>query len=532
MSKDNFVKGAAVLGLAGLIVKILGAIYRLPLTNLIGTEGMGYYQPAYNIYNLLLAISLAGFPTAIARLISEKRALGNYKGSYQVYSVSLTIMFVLGLVSSVFILLFAKPVMDFMGSSSSYYSLLALVPALLIVPLLSSYRGFFQGSQEMLPIAVSQIFEQLFRIVVGFYLAYTLVGIGLEEAAAGATFGASIGSVVALVLIYVFFIRRKKLTKKEINESDNNKLETTKSIVNTLLKIAIPITIGASIAPLMGIVDNYFVFNRLALLGFTESQIADMYGQLSGTAHTLINFPQAFSTAIAMSLVPVITDAYVKRDKLRLNQTSDMGVKISLIIALPCGIGMFMLAEPIIALLFPSIGAEKFASSGILLQILSISVIFLILVQAFTAMLQSVNKQMIPVKNLFIGLIIKVILSYILIGMPSVNIKGAAFSTAGTYLVVAILNYIDIKKYTPIKLSNFIKISALPLLSTAIMAIVVWVTYKLGGIAIKSGGLVTLLSIAIGGFAYLVALFATGAITSDDLELIPMGSKLKRFVRK
>lgn len=532
MSKENFVKGAAVLGAAGLLVKILGAIYRLPLTNWIGTEGMGYFQPAYNVYNLLLAISLAGFPTAIARLVSEKRALDNYKGAYQVYRVSLLIMFVIGLVSSLFILIFGRQIVSIMKCEGSYYSLLALTPALFVVPILSSYRGFFQGSQNMVPIALSQIFEQLFRVVVGLVLAYGLVKVGLQEAAAGATFGASIGSVVALSVIFIFFVRRKGLTKKEILKASSNSVDTTKNIVKALLVIAIPITIGASISPLMGVFDQYFVFSRLPLLGYTEKQIVDMYGQLSGTAHTLINFPQVFSTAIAMSLVPIITEAFATKDKLKLNQTSDIGVKISLIIALPCGVGLFMLAEPIIALLFSNIGADKFELSGQLLQILSISVIFLIMVQAFTAMLQSVNKQLIPVKNLFIGLIIKTILSYVLISIPSINIKGAALSTAITYFVVALLNFRDIKKYTPIKLNGIVKVAALPLLSTVIMAIIVWVTFNFGGIIISSSKLLTLVSIGFGGLAYVIALFVTGAITSEDLNFIPMGSKLKRFVRR
>lgn len=532
MSKDNFVKGAAILGLSGLIVKILGAIYRIPLTGLISTEGMAYYTAAYNVYNLLLAISLAGFPTAIARMISEKRALNNYEGAYQVYSISLWGMFIIGIISSVLVLIFAKPIVNFMGFPDAYYSMVALVPALLIIPVLSSYRGFFQGTQNMVPFALSQFAEQLLRVVVGYFLAYTLVKVGLEKAAAGATFGASVGSIGALLIVFLFFIMRRKLTQNEIQSSDNNSLDETKNVIKNLLKIAIPITIGASMAPLMGNMDTFFVSNRLASLGYSQAIIDDLYGQLNAMAHSMINFPQAFSTAIAISLVPVMADSFVKKDRFRLNQTADMGAKLSLIIALPCGIGMFMLAEPIMALLYASMGPERHASAGVLLQILSIGVIFLILNQAYTAMLQSVNKQMIPVKNLFIGLIFKVVLSYILIGIAPININGAALSTCAAYLIASILNLRDIRKYTSIKMSNIIKISALPLLSTAIMAITVWIVYRLTGMIINSKGLVTLLSIAIGGLVYFVALFATGAITSEDLELIPMGNKMKRFVRR
>lgn len=531
MSKENFVKGAAILSVAGLLVKILGAVYRIPLTNLIGTEGIGYYQPAYNIYNLLLVVSLSGFPTAIAKMVSEKRALQNYEGAYQVYKVSRWGLFLIGLVSSVVVLVFARSLVTFLGFPGSYYSMIALVPALFAVPLLSAYRGFFQGSQNMMPIALSQIIEQVFRVSVGLYLAYTLVGRGLEEAAAGATFGASAGGLAALVLIYIMFFLSRKSIKEEIKLSSNNKQEPVWNVVKGLLYIAVPITIGASIAPLMGMIDSYIVSNRLGAIGYTSLEIVDMYGELSGTAQTLINFPQVFSTAVAMSLVPVITETFTRKQYEKLNDTANAGVKISMIIGLPCGIGLFMLAEPIIALLYPSIGPAKHASSGALLEIMAISVIFLTLVQSFTAILQSVNKQFHPVKNLAVGLVVKVVFSYILIGMPSINIRGAAISTTISYLVVALLNWWDINRSTKIKIS-LIKVSARPLLSAAAMAAAVSISFRILRSVLGSQNLATLGSIGAAVVVYVVFLFLTGAITKEDLELIPKGEKLRRFVRK
>lgn len=530
MSKESFVKSAAILSIAGFIVKILGAVYRIPLTNLIGTEGIGYYQPAYNIYNLLLVVSLSGFPTAIAKLVSERRALNNFEGAYQVYKISKWGLFVIGLLSSIFVLVFAHQIMDILGYPGSYYSMVALVPALFAVPLLSSYRGFFQGTQNMTPIAISQIIEQIFRVLAGLYFAYYLINYGLEEAAAGATFGASVGGVASLLVISIIFFINKKNINNEIKLSNNNKVENTWDIVKSLLYIAIPITIGASIAPLMGLVDSYLVSSRLSVIGYTDVQIADMFGELSGTAQTLINFPLVFSTAVAMSLVPAITDAFTKKHKARLNKTSNAGVRIALVIGLPCGIGLYLLAEPIIALLFSSLGPEKHASAGALLEIMAISVIFLTLVQAFTAILQSVNKQFLPVKNLIVGLIVKVILSYILISIPTINIKGAAISTTGAYLVVAFLNWYDINTKTPITI-NLIRLVIKPILSSIVMAIAVWGSFKLL-IGIFGQSVSTLLSIAFAVIVYVIFLFITGAITEEDLDLIPKGDKLKKFVRK
>lgn len=533
MSKDNFVKGAAILSVAGLIMKILGAVYRIPLQNLIGTQGMGYYQPAYIIYNLLLTISLVGFPVAISRLVSEKRAIGNYKGAYQVYKVSLLIMIIIGLVTSSFTLIFSKTIVNLMGYPDSYYSLLALVPAIFVIPILSSFRGFFQGTQNMLPTAISQIVEQILRVVVGFTLAYLLVNKGLPEAAAGATFGASAGAIVALFVIFMFFMLRSKLTKSEIKRGKNNKLQRRSDVVTDIVRIAIPITIGASIAPLMALFDGKIIASRLmAVLGYTNDQVADLYGTLT-PANTLINFPQAFSLAIVVSLLPILSESFAKKEHVRLNLMSSAGIKIALILSLPCGLGLFLLSTPIIKLLYSSsLEPQKIVLVGSLLNVLSISVIFFILSQTFTTILQAVDKQVLPVKNLFIGLIIKIVTSYILVSIPTLNIKGSVLSTAISYFFVALLNYIDIKRHTVVKTERFIKLALLPLLSTLIMGIVVVISYRVVGIVIKSNAILTLLSIMFGGISYLIALFLTGAINRRDLELIPMGYKMERFVKK
>jgi hypothetical protein len=184
---------------------------------------------------------------------------------------------------------------------------------LFAVPLLSAYRGFFQGMQNMIPIALSQLIEQIFRVAVGLYLAYVLAGTGLEEAAAGATFGASAGGIAALLLIYLMFFFNRKNIKEEISLSKHNKTEPVQYVIKSLLYIAVPITIGASIAPLMGNMDSFIVSNRLAAIGYTVEEYTRMFGELSGTAQTLINFPQVFSTAVAMSLVPSITEAFTKK---------------------------------------------------------------------------------------------------------------------------------------------------------------------------------------------------------------------------
>lgn len=530
MSGKNFLKGAAVLGAAGLIVKIIGAIYRIPLTNLIGTEGIGYYQPAYQVYNLLLVISLAGFPTAIARLVSEKYALGNPEGAHQIYKVSMKVILAISVVSTLFVWLFAQQISDALGYPGTYYSLLALAPALFIVPIMSVYRGYFQGMQNMVPTALSQVIEQLVRFAVGLYLAYALSTTSLQKAAGGASFGASAGGIAGFILVLGMYIKSRDKINDNIKKSGNNSLEDTKKVVKRLLYIAIPITIGASIVPLMGLIDAKLVSLRLLQINYTVTEVTDLYGQLSGTAQTFINFPQVFSIAIAMSLVPSIVEAHTKRDLETLNQTANLGIRTSFIIGIPSAFGLFILSEPIIALFYPALGTDKHQSVGQLLAILAISVIFLTLVQSLTAILQAVDKQRIPVKNLAVGALVKIVLTYILVGIPTFNVQGAALSTIAAYMTAALLNYVDINKHTEIKVS-IIKVAMRPLLASIIMGAAVYFTYRLGLdiLGMKKGALA---AIFVGIAVYVIALPISGTITKEDMTLLPKGQKLYSLMKK
>lgn len=528
MSDKNFLKGAAVLGAAGLIVKIIGAIYRIPLTNLIGTEGIGYYQPAYQVYNLLLVISLAGFPTAIARLVSEKIALDNFKGAQQVFKIAMTTLITLAAVSSFFVYIFADQIALSIGYPGTSYSLVALTPALFFVPIMAVYRGYFQGMQNMVPTAMSQVVEQLFRFAVGLYLAYLFVNESLPKAAGGASFGASAGGIAGFILIFFIYIKNKKRIDEKISASKKNKEESKKRVLKRLFQIAIPITIGASIVPLMGLIDAKLVSMRLLAIGYSEVEATDLYGQLSGTAQTFINFPQVFSIAIAMSLVPTITESFTKGENKMLNMTANLGMRTALLIGLPSAIGLFVLAEPIIVLFYPALGSAKHASVGYLLAILAISVIFLTVVQSLTAILQAVEKQKIPVKNLAIGALVKVILTYILVGIKSLNVAGAAYSTIAAYFTAAVLNYLDLKKKTKIdiKLRNIVP---RPFAASLIMGIIVFAVYFIFN-PILGMKLTALFSIALGVFVYVIALPLTKAITKKDLELLPKGDKIEKLL--
>ncbi len=524
MSKENFLKGAAILGIAGIIVKILGAFYRIPISNIIKTEGMGYYQTAYPLYVLLLTISTSGIPVAVAKLVSEKRAFEDYKGAHKVFRVALSGLLICGFITSLFVFINAENIVESLGNKNAYYALIALVPALFFVPIMSAFRGYFQGRQSMTPTAISQVSEQSFRVAAGLFLTYYLLDRGIPIAAGGASFGGSMGAIAGTLAVVIIYLMKKKEINNEIRESIVHEEESTGKIIRNLLIIAIPITIGASIAPIMDTIDAALVMRRLQYIGYSEFKANDLYGQLKGLAQTLINLPQVFSMALAISLVPAISAAYARKKYGEIRNIISSGVRMTLLIGLPSAFGLFVLAKPIIRLLYFKNTLEQLNSTGEILQVLSLGVIFLTLVQSLTAILQGLGRPIIPVRNLFIGAVTKTILTYVLTVIPSINIKGAAISTVVAYFIAATLDIISVKKYTKIKL-NMQEVLVKPFISAAGMAVIAkmchFIFYNIVG-----DKLATVISILIGMITYFILLLRTGSLTYDDFKMFPKGEKI------
>ncbi len=527
---NNFLKGAAILGAAGIIVKILGAVYRIPIINIIKDEGIGYYQTAYPFYSLLLTIATAGFPVAIAKLVSEKRAIGDYKGAYKVFKIALLGLFLGGTLTSVYVAVGARTIVDRLGNSNAYYSLIALVPALFFVPIMSAFRGLFQGRQDMTPTAISQIVEQLSRVVSGLALTTLLLKYGLPIAAGGASFGGSVGGIVGTIVIFIIFLMKRKEIHSELENSVEGDEYPVTTIIKDLLIISIPITLGSSIAPIMDTIDTTFVLNRLQSINYSEELANSLYGQLKGLAQTLINLPQVFSIAIAMSLVPAIADASARKKKTEINNIISSGIRMTLLIGLPCAFGLFVLAKPIIGLLYYKNTIETINSAGEILAYLSFGVITLTLVQSLTAVLQGLGRPLVPVLNLFIGAIVKVILTYVLTAIPSINIKGAAISTVAAYTIAAVLDLFSLARISKIKL-NINNIFMKPLISAVGMAVVARISYLFFS-GIIGDKLSTIIAIFIGAILYFMLLIVTGSITSEDFKLLPKGEKIEKKLER
>lgn len=526
--RTSFLQGAFILTLAGIIVKIIGATYRIPLTRLIGKEGIGLYQMAYPIYNIMFVISTGGIPLAISKLIAEKVALGDGKGTQRVLRISLLILTLTGLFFSLFLVFTAKPIaVKLLRDPRSYYSLLAVAPAVFFVAVMSAFRGFFQGLQTMIPTAVSQIAEQIIRVITIMLLAYLLIPKGIEFAAAGATFGAATGAIASLIVLIIIYGRNKNRLTDYLQSLNTVKTtESGKRILGRLILLAIPITIGQLVMPVMQFIDSAVVPMRLQAGGFDIGQSTGLYGQLTGEATTLINFPTMITVALAASLVPAISEAYAHKNYRLIRERSAIAVRLATLLCLPSFIGLYVLSTEIMTMLY------RDPAAGPILAVLSASVLFLGLHQTLAGILQGLGKTSTPVKNMFIGAVFKLVVSYTLTALPFINVRGAALGSVVGFGVAAILNLIAVKKTIGFKLepgSMLIK----PLIATIIMAVVAKTFYFLVFKFLVSNSLATLAGIGAGAVAYLFILLVIGGIKEQDLIFLPkIGPRLVRVLKK
>lgn len=551
-NNKSFVKGAAVLGVAGLLVKILGAVFRIPLGNMVSESAMAYYQPAYYIYTFLLVISTSGIPTAISRMVSEHIVVEDYRGAHRVFKVSAYLMTGIGLVSFVFLFFGAGAVSAAMNTPNAKYPMMVIAPSLLLVPIMTAYRGYFQGMQNMKPTAVSQVIEQVCRVGFGLALAYMLyrsaatvlpwAGADAETArdvkgAMGAISGATFGSIGGLLIVALIYFLSRKAIHYRMRVHPETTYESTGSLLKQILIIAIPITIGAAVMPIMNMVEVPIINHRLLDAGYSAAEADVLYGMLSGYVMSLINLPQVLTQALAMSLVPMIASVYTEGDRAALTQNTVLGTRLALMVGFPCAFGLAVLSRPIMLLLYPT-KPQVTENSATCLAILAFGVIFLSLVQTLAAILQGVGKQMVPVINLGIAILIKIVVTYVLVGQPALNIKGAAIGTLVAYMATAVLDILAIKKYMGVSFPAGL-CYVRPCIAAAVMGGFAYLVYKgltlMLGTGLMANALSTLLAIALGACFYGVLLIVTKSCTREDLAHMPKGASLvrlyDRFVR-
>ena len=541
MSSKSLIQGASVLAIAGIVAKIMGAVFRLPLINWIGDTGMANYSPAYYIYAFLVILATSGLPVAISKLVSESLAVGNHYQANRVFKLSAKLMIAMGVIFFLILFIFAPQIATLMGNPDASLGMRAIAPSLLLVPRMAAFRGYFQGMQNMKPTAISQVVEQFFRTIVGLGAAYYLFYIAGDNfiqgydkyalGASGANFGATAGSIGGLLMILFIYMLANKKLKRKIRKSKNLGSADSKIIMKKILLIAVPITIGAAIYPILNLIDSALVMNRLMDgAGFSHTVAKALYGQLSGFVGSLINFPQLLSQSVAVSLVPVIAAAYKLKNEREMNENVMLGLRMASIIGYPCAFGLMAMSKPILLLLYP-VQAESASNAASILTIMSFGLLFLVETQTITGILQGIGKPMVPVINMIAGMGVKIVLTWILVGIPSINVNGAAIGSVGAFILTMVLNYRYLTKNTKVEINKKLAFGK-PLLAAFVMGVVVKVFYVLVMKVFPHNIIATLLGVAIGVIVYAALIFKTGTIKKEELVFFPKGDKLLKIANK
>jgi stage V sporulation protein B len=526
LGRDTFLKGALILTVAGIVVKLIGSVNRILLSRLLGGEGIGLYQMAYPIYLLALSISSAGIPVAISIIVAEKVALGDWRGANRVFRLSLGMLAITGVVFTLLLWFGAGWLIEqhYVRDPRAYYAIAALAPAIFFVTVLSSYRGYFQGLQMMTPTAISQIIEQFFRVVTMILLAYLLLPSGIELAAAGASFGAGPGAAAGLLVLLYFYWRERPGFQQRMDSQPALKQEPGLTIISRIVRLALPVSLANIMLPVVSNIDLLIVPARLEVAGFTVEQSTELFGYLTGMAVPLVNMATILTASLAASLVPAVSEAFTLRNHQQVYQRTATAMRISNLITIPSFVGMWLLATPISLMLYGT------PNAGTPIAIMSLGIFLLGIHQVTTGVLQGLGHTAIPVINMVISAAVKVVLSWTLTAMPFLAIKGAAWATNADFGVAALLNMYFVYRYVGFALD--VKDTLRTVVAAAMMGGAVLLTYHEMMDLLRSNTLSTLIAIVAGGGVYGLVLLVTGGVTGRDIERIPrVGRQLAALLR-
>ena len=529
--QKTLVGGVSILGLAGLICKVVGVLYRIPLAHLIDPMGMAIYHKVFPAYNLLLTISSAGIPVAISRMVSHYVTKDEPENARRIFRTALSMLCALGLVTTLLLMLFSNQVAAWQGTEEAFAGYLCIAPSLFFVCAMSAYRGYMQGKRHMLPTAISQLIEQVGKVAIALPLA--AVGMakgGVVWGAAGALLGSTIGEAAALVYMMV---QHRRAAGKEVGELQRENIELLqgKTIAKRLITVAIPITLGACIVPLAGFIDSVMLTQLMEAAGMAREDALIRYGAYSGPVLTLINVPTALAMAMSTNLVPSIASGLARGDQEYVKSETATGLRMASVIGFPCSIGMSVLAQPILYLCYRgSYTAAQLDVAAELLTVSSLTIVLFTMVQATSGILQGAGKQRIPMYTLLLGVALKIALNYTLVGIPGVDIHGAPFASLLCYTASMIPNLYFVCKHTGYRF-NAMDVIVKPLMCSLVMGGAVWALWHfVFGYAGHLTGPVLLIGIGlcvmIGAALYAVLALKTKTVRKEDLP-----GKVRRFLK-
>lgn len=514
----SFLKGTLVLTIAGMVVKVIGSLNWIILSRVLGGEGIGLYQMAFPIYLLALSLSSAGIPVAISIITAEKIALQDYRGANRVFTASLALLTLSGLVLSIVVYFGAGWLIDkgIIRDARAYPAILALAPAIFLVTLLSSFRGYLQGWQMMTPTAVSQIVEQIFRVGTMLLFAALLLPKGIEYAAGGASLGAGFGAAAGLlVLIYYYFRLQRSLPVDNLN-SNKNTLESNTSLIRRMIYLALPVSLSSLMLPLVSNLDLFIVPLRLEEAGYTVAEATEHFGYLTGMAVPLVNLATLLTAALATTLVPAMATAGSSENKQMIKQKIGSAIRLTNLVTIPAAAGLAVVATPLATAVYHA------PQAGAVIEVVAVGVYMLGIHQVTTGILQGMGHTALPLVNMGIAAIVKVALNWNLVAMPSFGILGAGWATNADFGVAAMLNLFFVYRYSQfsITISSLVKI----ITATAVMGITLYAVNEYF-IQHMSTLLAICADISIAILVYGVILLLVGELTEQDILRIPLAGK-------
>lgn len=555
-----FVNGVLILTISNLIVKAIGLLFKIPLHDILGDDGMGYFNAAYTIYTTFFMVSTAGLPVAISYMVSRSRAAGNFNQVKKIMRIAFIVFFIIGTVGTCALFFGAGFFSENVAKiPESRYCIMAIAPTLFFVCLTSAFRGYFQGHQVMWPTAVSQLLESLGKLLIGILLAHWSIARGdeLHITAAWTIFGLTIGVLCGMGFIW---ITKLLYNTQKINEeyalpnSDTMATDSTKSLLKELVVIAIPVTLSSSVMSLANLIDLTVISRQLQSIGFTSKGAAALYGNYTTLDVPMFNLIPVLVYPIGYSLVPMISALLVKKDNKEADRVMTSSLKTAAILSMPCTVGMAVLATPILELIYGTasllekyiaedsellndvmymayIGKETSSASlaGPRLSMLAVSSFLVCMLAVTNSILQANKRPYLPLVSMLIGAVAKIAASFILIGNPEIGINGAPISTDICYIIVVVCNFYFCAKY-----ANFCpsirRVFLKPLISAALCGAGALGSYVLFTNILGESRINTILAIGVAAIVYFAAILLLGALERDDFEFIPMGRKLLKVL--
>ncbi len=579
--KQSLINGALVLGIAGILVKITGVLFKLYVTQKIGYTARGYFATAYNIYTPIYSLALAGFPTAVARIVAQKAAEGKFRDVKKLFNVSLGIFSILGVLGLLVIVLVAYPYTLSVGSINALPAVLAVAPSVLFCSIISGYKGYTQGLGNMNPTSVSQVIESAGKLIFGFILMNAVLLGGVEfadkipilcdfvtdassaYAAAAAISGVTIGSVAALIYMVIRHRYDRTSVPSELVRV-SPEATPTKVLTKELISLAIPFAVSSLVFNLTTFIDGWTIQNRLQAVldtdfstvaqmfpdiisatGFTAADAVDFKSYLFGAYDTVLeikNIIPTFTLAFGISSMHLITEAWTKKNLERAGRLINNVLKFIMLLSLPAGLGMVALADEILILIYGNNmnTAPAIAYIAPILMAYGVSVCFLTLAQPITNMLQAIKQEIVPIKSMAAGAAVKIIANFILVSIPGINIYGAVVGSFLCNLVMVFWGLFVLKKHTGLSY-NIKGLVVKPLVSACISSAGAWGVNELCNILLKgkdinsfltAGNISTVIAVFAAVIIYVVALLLTGTLTKSDIYMFPKGEKIAKVLEK